>query len=58
MKNDYAECTKTLCFFCTKSQLDLKTTLIVIVMADGKVKKITNIFKHVHKQVKGEKGHE
>lgn len=44
-------------FFCAKIQLDLKTTLIVIVVADEQVKKITNTFKPLIK-VKGEKGHE
>ena len=57
LKNDYAECNKTLCIFCAKIQLDLKTTLIVIVVADEQVKKITNTFKPL-KKVKGEKGHE
>ncbi len=57
LKNDYAECTETLCIFCAKIQLDLKTTLIVIVVADEQVKKITNTFKPLIK-VKGEKGHE
>ena len=44
-------------FFCAKNQLDLKTTLVVIVVADEQVKKITNTFKPL-KKVKGEKGHE
>ena len=61
MKNNHAECTNTPCIFCAKIQLDLKTTLIVIVIADEQVKKITNAltntFKHLPK-VKGEKGHE
>ena len=53
LKNDYAECTNSLCIFCAKIQLDLKTTLIVIVVADEQVKKITNTltntFKHLPK---------
>ena len=57
LKNDCAECNKTLCIFCAKNQLDLKTTLVVIVVADEQVKKITNTFKPL-KKVKGEKGHE
>ena len=44
-------------FFNAKNQLDLKTTLVVIVVADEQVKKITNTFKPL-KKVKGEKGHE
>ena len=57
LENDCAECNKTLCIFCAKNQLDLKTTLVVIVVADEQVKKITNTFKPL-KKVKGEKGHE
>ena len=57
LKNDCAECNKPLCIFCAKNQLDLKTTLVVIVVADEQVKKITNTFKPL-KKVKGEKGHE
>ncbi len=53
----FAECNKPLCIFCAKNQLDLKTTLVVIVVADEQVKKITNTFKPL-KKVKGEKGHE
>ena len=44
LKNDCAECNKTLCIFCAKNQLDLKTTLVVIVVTDEQVKKITNTF--------------
>ena len=57
LKNDCAECNKPLCIFCAKNQLDLKTTLVVIVVADEQVKKITNTIKPL-KKVKGEKGHE
>ena len=57
LKKHCAECNKPLCIFCAKNQLDLKTTLVVIVVADEQVKKITNTFKPL-KKVKGEKGHE
>ena len=43
-------------FFVQKINLTL-TTLVVIVVADEQVKKITNTFKPL-KKVKGEKGHE
>ena len=56
LKNDCAECNKTLCIFCAKNQLDLKTTLVVIVVTDEQVKKITNTFKPL-KSERG-KGHE
>ena len=52
LKNDYAECNKTLCIFCAKIQLDLKTTLIVIVVADEQVKKITNPLTNTFKPLK------
>ena len=42
--------------FCAKNQLDLKTTLVVIVVTDEQVKKITNTFKPL-KSERG-KGHE
>lgn len=61
LKKHCAECNKTLCIFCAKIQLDLKTTLIVIVVADEQVKKITNTLTNTFKplkKVKGEKGHE
>ena len=42
--------------FLCKNRLDLKTTLVVIVVADEQVKKITNTFKPL-KSERG-KGHE
>jgi hypothetical protein len=60
LENDCAECNKTLCIFCAKNQLDLKTTLIVIVVADEQVKKITKPLTNTFKPLKSErgKGHE